>query len=187
MRTLLLNTSGEFLGVTNWQNAIGDLVVGNVVALRNYEKTVRSQYLDVQVPAVVQQVKYIHAKWDHIFRITHSPKNIFIRDHYVCQYCGYECSRDRYTQKQLQKKPKLYLTLPEMDHVIPSSKGGANSWENTVCSCRRCNNSKDDRTPAQAGMKLASAPARPKGFKEIFEMKVGQVHHLWHDYLKIYF
>lgn len=187
MRTLLLNTGGEFLSVIDWQDAIGDLVVGNVRSLRDYDKTVRSQYLELRIPAVVEEVRRVNVKFEHIFRITHSTKNIFIRDHYICQYCGFECSRTKYSQHELQKRPSLYRILPEMDHVIPQSRGGPNTWENTVTSCRKCNNQKDSQRLEDVDMKLRSIPRRPQGFKEIFEMKIGQIHELWMDYLQIYF
>ena len=45
---------------------------------------------------------------------------IYKRDDYECQYCG--CKND--------------LTI---DHVIPKSKGGQNTWENLVACCTSCN------------------------------------------------
>ena len=186
-KVLLLNSSREFLSVVSWQDAIGDVVVGNVRVLREYDRVIRSQHLEMKVPAVIQEIKYVHVKWNHIFRITHSAKNVFIRDNYECQYCGYMCSRFKYSQTELAKKPKLYLIKPEMEHVIPSSKGGLNTWENTVTACRRCNNRKDNRSLADVGMKLRRLPVKPDSFKEIFEMKVGQIHDLWYDFLSIYF
>jgi 5-methylcytosine-specific restriction endonuclease McrA len=40
------------------------------------------------------------------------------------------------------------------DHVVPLSKGGTNDLENIVAACFRCNSTKRDRTPEQAGMVL---------------------------------
>jgi 5-methylcytosine-specific restriction endonuclease McrA len=45
--------------------------------------------------------------------------------------------------------------------VLPRSRGGANSWENTVAACGRCNQRKGDRTPAEARMPLRSTPKAP--------------------------
>lgn len=45
-----------------------------------------------------------------------------------------------------------------LDHVIPRSRGGKSSWENLVACCRRCNHSKGDRTPEEAGMVLNRQP-----------------------------
>lgn len=51
-------------------------------------------------------------------------KEVFKRDNYTCVYCG-----------------KYGNTV---DHVIPKSKGGEYSFNNLVCSCKDCNNLKDD-------------------------------------------
>jgi 5-methylcytosine-specific restriction endonuclease McrA len=48
-----------------------------------------------------------------------------------------------------------------IDHVLPRSRGGTNSWTNTVAACARCNGRKSDRTPAEAGMRLRTEPAAP--------------------------
>lgn len=187
-KVLLLNQSNEFLGVTTWQDAVGDIVIGKVVALENYDRIIRSQYLDLPVPAVVREIAYVTtAKFEKIFRISHTTRNVFIRDHFFCQYCGKECSRKRYSQGELQRRPKLYKELPEMDHVIPRSKGGGNTWENTVTACRSCNGRKAARMLSDTDMKLRSVPGKPHGFREIFEMKIGQIEDCWRKYLEIYF
>jgi len=71
-----------------------------------------------------------------------SRKNILMRDRYTCQYC-------------LRTPPGVELTL---DHVIPRSRAGETTWENLVACCHGCNNKKGNRTPEEAGMKLARAP-----------------------------
>jgi 5-methylcytosine-specific restriction endonuclease McrA len=73
-------------------------------------------------------------------------RNLFARDQNRCQYCGRRC-------------PTSELSL---DHVIPRTQGGDNSWENIVCACIRCNVKKGGRTPHQAHMKLVGHPTRPK-------------------------
>ncbi len=73
-------------------------------------------------------------------------KNLYARDQNRCQYCG-------------KKHPTSELSL---DHVVPRSQGGQNTWENIVCACVRCNVRKGGRTPDQAGMKLITRPRRPR-------------------------
>lgn len=43
------------------------------------------------------------------------------------------------------KKPFSKSRRPTHDHVIPISKGGANTIENSVCACKSCNSSKHAR------------------------------------------
>jgi len=53
----------------------------------------------------------------------------FERQYGLCYWCGAELS-DRYT----------------VDHILPRSRGGLDSPENTVLACRSCNSSKQDKT-----------------------------------------
>lgn len=48
-----------------------------------------------------------------------------------------------------------------VDHLAPRSRGGADSWMNTVAACAECNQRKADRTPEQAGMRLLRRPFEP--------------------------
>lgn len=48
-----------------------------------------------------------------------------------------------------------------VDHVLPVSRGGKNTWENLVCACYSCNIKKGDRTPEEANLRLYIKPARP--------------------------
>ena len=47
-------------------------------------------------------------------------RNLMLRDAHECQYCG--------------KRPPLRDL--NIDHVLPRSRGGVDSWENLVTSCR---------------------------------------------------
>jgi 5-methylcytosine-specific restriction endonuclease McrA len=72
-------------------------------------------------------------------------QNLFLRDHYQCQYCG--------------QRP--HVTDLNLDHVMPRARGGVDSWENLVVSCRPCNVKKGKRTPREAGMTLLRLPHVP--------------------------
>lgn len=67
---------------------------------------------------------------------------IYKRDKNKCQYCGSTKS----------------LTI---DHVIPKSKGGEDTWENLVVACSSCNVKKGDKLLEQTNMKLAKTPRAP--------------------------
>ena len=77
--------------------------------------------------------------------MTFSRRNIFKRDHYVCQYCGNQPGTDELS----------------IDHVVPRAQGGVSNWTNCVLACMTCNKRKADRTPREAGMRLRKAPVRP--------------------------
>jgi 5-methylcytosine-specific restriction endonuclease McrA len=47
------------------------------------------------------------------------------------------------------------------DHVVPASRGGRDSWTNSVTACRSCNTRKGNRSPEQADMPLLYVPYVP--------------------------
>jgi 5-methylcytosine-specific restriction endonuclease McrA len=69
-----------------------------------------------------------------------------------------------------------------VDHVIPRSRGGEDTWENLVCACIKCNNKKGDRTPEEAGMKLLRKPMKPNPILFIRHF-VGEIDKKWEPYL----
>ena len=77
--------------------------------------------------------------------IRFSRRNIFERDRNTCQYCGRRMARSDIT----------------VDHVIPRSRGGIDSWENLVLACMECNVRKGNRTPDEARMPLIKKPSKP--------------------------
>jgi|Deesub1362A_J573_1020465.scaffolds.fasta_scaffold01311_13 hypothetical protein len=60
---------------------------------------------------------------------------VLFRDGYRCQYCG----------EELVAAGKI----AEVDHVIPRSRGGTDTFENLVCACRECNQRKGEQTAAE--------------------------------------
>lgn len=61
-----------------------------------------------------------------------------------CQICGVECLRSMRGTKG--------DCAPEIDHIIPLSRGGRHVRENVQLLCRKCNMKKRDRLPeAMAG------------------------------------
>jgi len=70
-----------------------------------------------------------------------TPTQVFMRDGWRCQLCGIK------TPKNLRGTYKA--NAPEMDHIIPLSKGGGHLWENVQCACRSCNAKKSNRSQGQ--------------------------------------
>lgn len=69
------------------------------------------------------------------------PLEILERDKWRCHLCGER------TPKRL--RGTYEANAPEVDHIIPLSKGGEHSRRNTACACRKCNLAKGDKTLGQ--------------------------------------
>ena len=95
-----------------------------------------------------------------------SRSNIIWRDKNKCQYCAKE-------------EESKVLTI---DHVLPHSKGGKNTWENLVTACKKCNQKKGNRTPKEAHMRLLKKPTKPKS-SVLKALGKKQISDLWKDYL----
>lgn len=104
---------------------------------------VRSPSLHLIVPRVVRLLTYDKLP-KHDVKLTR--KSLYERDRHVCQYCG-----DKFKTEDLN-----------IEHIMPKSRGGQNSWENLVTACIDCNRKKGNRTPDEAGMKLIRSPRKPK-------------------------
>lgn len=63
---------------------------------------------------------------------------VFHRDGWMCRACGKATPREAVGSRRLD--------APELDHVVPLSKGGPHSYENTQCLCRACNRLKGSKT-----------------------------------------
>ncbi len=97
----------------------------------------------LRVPRVLHLVRYDRMP-KNIVRLTR--RNLLLRDQFECQYC--------------QRRPGVREL--NVDHVLPRSRGGLDTWENLVISCRDCNLRKGRRTPEEASMRLLRRPQRPR-------------------------
>jgi 5-methylcytosine-specific restriction endonuclease McrA len=70
------------------------------------------------------------------------PAAIFDRDGWRCKRCGVD------TPATL--RGTLSAEAPELDHVVPISRGGGHLVTNVQCLCRRCNIEKADTMPPEA-------------------------------------
>jgi 5-methylcytosine-specific restriction endonuclease McrA len=144
MRTTILNLDYSIINVVSWQQGMVLLLKGVVIPIEFWEKPIRSGSGELyQVPKVVTVKKYVK----HQRKYHPTKKNIFLRDNYTCVYCGHNRPQD--------------MTI---DHVLPKSRKGKDTWENLVCACSKCNHAKADRTPEEAGMKLRTVPRNPKEY-----------------------
>ena len=137
---MVLNQNYEPLTICNVKRALILSFLGKAEVISKVNgKKVFSINRSFDCPSIVRLSVYIRVPYKKIIL---SRKNILRRDEHKCQYCGS-------TQN---------LTI---DHVIPKSKGGEDSWENLVTACIKCNNRKGNRTPEEAGMVLKVQPKKP--------------------------
>jgi 5-methylcytosine-specific restriction endonuclease McrA len=124
---------------------------------------VHSQRWETKVPAVMILNNYEKRKTS----IRFSKHNVFLRDGYVCQYCGVDVTRGTAT----------------LDHVLPVSHGGKTTYENTVTACGTCNANKGNNKKIVPKVK----PYKPTYFQLVDKrkkMKWEYQHPSWANYLE---
>lgn len=92
-------------------------------------------------PIVLRLIRYVKTTFLYATAPTWSKRGVLRRDQHHCAYCGQRADT--------------------VDHLMPQSRGGQNTWLNTVAACTSCNNHKANRTPAEAMMLLAWKPTVP--------------------------
>jgi 5-methylcytosine-specific restriction endonuclease McrA len=136
---LVLNASYEPINICAARRALV-LVLKGVASTEDVSPYyLHSSRQTLRVPSVIRLLEY--RRIPHQTRAL-SRKNILMRDRYTCQYC-------------MRTSSSSELTL---DHVVPRSRAGETTWENLVACCYHCNNRKGNRTPEEAGMRLARLP-----------------------------
>jgi 5-methylcytosine-specific restriction endonuclease McrA len=111
--------------------------------IRAQDRAVRTVRGPVRVPTVIVAVNFAKVPKK---RPKLCARSIRERDRNRCQYTG-------------------ALLRPEegsLDHVVPRSRGGRDTWENLVWASKGVNTKKADRLPHEAGLKLLSVPRAPK-------------------------
>jgi 5-methylcytosine-specific restriction endonuclease McrA len=111
--------------------------------IRPQDNAVHTVRGPIRVPTVIVAVNYARLPKK---RPKLCAKNIRERDGNRCQYTGKLLRPDE----------------GSLDHVLPRSRGGKDTWENLVWSGKDVNSRKGDRLPHEAGLKLLSVPRAPK-------------------------
>lgn len=141
-RALCLNVTYEPLGFLSTERAVTVVWEGKAEILEDTGKVWRSNSgVEIPEPTVIKLNRYI--KMPRSLKECITPRVLFARDKFTCQYCGKH-------QSQLRGKSNR-LTI---DHIKPKAQGGPHHWENVVTACYVCNIKKRDRTPMQANMKF---------------------------------
>jgi 5-methylcytosine-specific restriction endonuclease McrA len=161
MRTLVLNAGYEPLAIVSFKRALV-LVMNQKASIVEVDVGNpvwgNSGYYDR--PSVILLSRYVRLPRGRAVPV--SRRGVLRRDAHRCGYCG--------------------KTATTIDHVLPRSRGGVDSWENLVACCLRCNNLKSDRTPEEMGWKLRADPRMPHDVSWVVR-GVESALPQWEDYL----
>ncbi len=147
-RILVLNADYQPINVTSFQKGYKLVWKGKAEVVKEDPKDVIMTSRSIARPKVIRLLTYLYLPYR---RLNLSKQNVYRRDGFKCVYCGSGAN----------------LTL---DHVLPRSRGGDNSWENLVTCCRKCNAKKDDQTPEEARMRMRHKPFVPT-FSHLIEVE----------------
>lgn len=140
MKTLVLDTAYMPRRVETTERAFVIKYKGNAEVVSEYDDYFKfvDKSLKIKKPSIIKVFTFININYN---KVPLSRNNIFKRDGFECVYCG----------------SKKDLTL---DHVLPKSKGGNDSWDNLVSCCKKCNNEKDDLLLEEWGKEIPK-PLKP--------------------------
>ncbi|WP_165985394.1 HNH endonuclease [Streptomyces sp. YIM 98790] len=139
-QTLVLNASYEPLSTVTLRRAVVLVMQEKAVVEQEHPSLhLRSAALELPVPRVIRLRRYVRVPFRQ--RVPWSRRGVLVRDRHRCAYCGRRATT--------------------VDHLVPRSRGGGDTWLNTVAACADDNRRKADRTPAQAGMRLLREPYEP--------------------------
>lgn len=111
--------------------------------IREQDEAIHTVRGAIRVPTVIVAVNFAKVPKK---RPKLSARAIRERDGNRCQYTG----------------RLLHPDEGSLDHVVPRSRGGRDSWENLVWSAKDVNQRKADRLPQEAGLRLLTVPRAPQ-------------------------
>jgi hypothetical protein len=158
-KVLVLNADYTPLNVTSVRRGFVLVIKGKAEVLRQDAEKIVTTIGEFVRPLIIRLLNYVRFKTKPVKL---NRKRIFKRDNNECVYCG----------------SKKTLTI---DHIMPRSRGGKNTWANLVTCCSSCNLKKGNRTPEEANMKMLYRVYEPTIFSSIISVDVEE---LWGDFQK---
>jgi len=132
--------------------------VWETLPVRSFDYSISSPYQTFRIPTVVISKNFSKIP---IFHAKLSKKAIFERDDWTCQYTGRKLSKED----------------ANIDHLIPVSRNGKNTWENMVTCDIKINSLKSNKTVEEFGMPLIKKPKKPNA--QPFVIKIENKHRDW--------
>ncbi len=140
MRTLVLNAGYEPLAVVSFRRALVLVLAEKATIVADSGAPVVGGSMTLPRPSVILLARYVRTPRGRTVPV--SRRGVLRRDGHRCAYCGAHAGT--------------------VDHVLPRSRGGAETWLNLVACCVRCNNTKGDRTPEEKGWTMLFTPYTPR-------------------------
>ena len=141
-KTLVVDSSFMARSIISTERAFVISYKGNAEIVAEHPETfgLVNPQLEIFKPSIIRVFKYVK---QNIHKVPLSRENVYRRDNFECVYCG-----------------SSHIKSLTLDHVIPQSKGGKDSWDNLVTACRSCNSEKADLTLEEYGKEIPE-PKRP--------------------------
>lgn len=143
-KVLVLDSRYQPVKVVSLEVGFVLLYTKRALSLIDSERVIRGVNADYTVPWIIL-LQNCSPKSRRTLAPRFSRQNVYLRDGYSCQYCGW-------------MGPLHHLTL---DHLVPCAKGGKTSWDNVVTACRPCNHRKGARTIEELGVRPRNMPIKP--------------------------
>ena len=131
-----LDVEGDHLQPVTWEEWVR-------LPVRAQDQSVQTVRGAVRIPTIIVAVNYTRVPKR---RPRLNARNIRARDANRCQYTGRELGPGE----------------GNIDHIVPRSRGGRDSWENCVWACKEINSRKGNRLPDEAGLTLLRSPSAPR-------------------------
>jgi 5-methylcytosine-specific restriction endonuclease McrA len=131
-----LDIDGDFIRPVPWSEWL-------TLPIREHDNAIQTVRGGIRVPTVIVAMNFARVPKK---RPKLCARAIRERDGNRCQYTGKLLRPDE----------------GSLDHILPRSRGGADSWENLVWAAKEVNARKGNRLPNEAGLRLLSSPRAPK-------------------------
>ena len=161
-KVLVLNADFTPINVTSVYKGFTLVSKGKAEVLKASDKPLLSGMGEFVRPLIIRLLNFVKFR---VHKLKINRHRLYKRDGHECTYCG----------------SKRNLTI---DHIIPKSKGGQNTWMNLVTCCSSCNRLKGDRTPDEAGMKLLIKPFEPSIFSNVINPNIEEI---WIEFQKTFY
>lgn len=166
-RTLILNSDFTPLSIVTTYRSLSLFIKERIDSIHFHENEyiqgINTSFASISVGRIRR--KYV--KMDSYY-VPYARKLVLKRDGHKCVYCNSSSN----------------LTI---DHVVPISKGGKSSWENTVASCWKCNNSKGEMNlkdfMEMKGFNHTIKPFKPHQILMMINGNINDIPECWKQYL----